>query len=101
MKRLIEILRPNSSRKRRSMRDSKIEWPPRLKKLSSVEISWLGNASSSAQILSNRASSAFAGRRLRVFSLTLTGSSSNALRSTLPLLANGKLVSSVHATGCI
>ena len=101
MKRLIEMLRPNSSRNRRSMRDNRIEWPPRLKKLSSVEISLAGNSSNSAQISSNRASSALAGKRRGWFSVMLTGSSSSALRSTLPLLANGMLASSVHAVGCM
>ncbi|MNV92269.1 hypothetical protein D3C71_1868460 [compost metagenome] len=83
------------------MRDSRIECPPRLKKLSSVEISLAGNSSSSAQISNSSTSSALAGKRRVVFSLTLTGSSSNALRSTLPLLAYGMLASSVHATGCM
>ncbi|MCY1187177.1 hypothetical protein D9M73_281290 [compost metagenome] len=69
------------------MRDSRIECPPRLKKLSSVEMSLAGSSSNCAQISSSRASSALTGRRREGFSVTLTGRSSNALRSTLPLLA--------------
>ena len=101
IKRLIEMLRPNCSRRPSSRRDSRIEWPPRLKKLSWVQISSAGNSSSSAHSARSRSSSALRGNWREVLATTVTGSLSNAWRSTLPLLAHGKLASWVQASGCM
>ena len=98
---LRQKLRPNCSRRRSNRVDNRMEWPPRLKKLSSIESSPAGNPSSSPH---TSASCACKGSCMRQRSIPMgmgIGMASKALRSILPLFERGMHASSLQALGCI